>query len=130
MLNLTVPEELVQRDFQSLTGRGLRASIGGITYFLGSHALIEEQGICTPRVEEIARRLEAEGKTVIILGTERESLGIIAVTDEIRPDAPRVISQLRAQGIQRTIMLTGDNRETAQRIAEKTGIDELSLIHI
>jgi Cd2+/Zn2+-exporting ATPase len=119
-------EELVQRDFQSLTGRGLRASIGGTTYFLGSHALIEEQGICTPRVEEIARRLEAEGKTVIILGTERESLGIIAVTDEIRPDAPRVISELRAQGIQRTIMLTGDNRETAHRIAEKTGIDEFS----
>ncbi|MBI1803399.1 MAG: cadmium-translocating P-type ATPase [Ignavibacteriae bacterium] len=112
------------QNFETLTGRGVKATVNGVAYFLGSHALIEEQGICSPRVEEALCRLEDEGKTTIVLGSDEGPLGIIAIADEVRSESKEIVEQLHAEGIQRVIMLTGDNRGTATAIAAKIGIDE------
>lgn len=114
----------VYQQFESLTGRGVRAMIDGVTYIVGNHALIEEEKICSPRVEELLQKLEGEGKTAIILGTEKETLGIIAIADAIRAESSRIISDLHAEGVKKVIMLTGDNEGTARVIAKRTGIDE------
>lgn len=117
-------DNITNQRFESLMGRGVKATVDGTTYYIGNHELIEEQGICTPKVEQSLRRLEAEGKTAIILGTEKEVLGIIAIADTIRPEAPDVIRELEKQGIEKLIMITGDNEGTAQAIAQKVGITE------
>jgi Cd2+/Zn2+-exporting ATPase len=70
-----------------------------------------------------ARKLEEEGKTVVLLGDEKAIIGIIAVMDKIRDGAFKAIPAIRKSGI-RTVMITGDNRRTAKAIAEKIGIDE------
>jgi len=117
-------QNITHQRFESLMGRGVRATVDGTTYYIGNHDLIEERGICSPRVEQSLRKLEAEGKTAIILGTEKEVLGIIGIADTIRPEAPDVMQELRRQGIEKLIMITGDNEGTARAIAQKVGIDE------
>lgn len=117
-------ENITHQRFESLLGRGVKATVDGTTYYIGNHDLIEERGICSAKVEQSLRRLEAEGKTAIILGTEKEVLGIIAIADTVRPEAPDVMRDLRRQGIEKLIMITGDNEGTARAIAEKVGINE------
>lgn len=111
-------------QFEALAGHGVRATIAGSTFIVGNHAFIELRGICSPRVEQIIQRLEAEGKTAIVLGTEQEAIGILGIIDELRPESPAVIRALHQRGIQKCIMLTGDNEGTARAIAAFVGIDE------
>jgi Cd2+/Zn2+-exporting ATPase len=99
--------------------------IDGCPYIVGNHALIEERGICTPEVEALLGRLEGEGKTAIILGTPEEVLGVIALADLPRSESARVIAELRAQGIRRIVMISGDNEGTARHVAAQFGIDEV-----
>jgi Cd2+/Zn2+-exporting ATPase len=68
--------------------------------------------------------LEREGKTVVLVGTETELLGIIAIADEVRPASKRAVERLQELGIERVVMLTGDNEGTARAIAEQVGVDE------
>ena len=117
-------DNLTYQHFESLTGRGVRATINGVDYVVGNHALIEEKKICSPRVEELLQKLESEGKTAIILGTDKETLGIIAIADAVRAESVSIIGDLRDEGVQKIIMLTGDNEGTARVIAARTGIDE------
>jgi Cd2+/Zn2+-exporting ATPase len=117
-------DHLAYQQFESLTGKGVRATVDGVAYIVGNHALIEEKKICSPKVEELLRELEGDGKTAIILGTEQQALGIIAIADAVRSGSTRITGALHAQGIERVIMLTGDNEGTARVIAGRTGIDE------
>ncbi len=78
---------------------------------------------CIDVLEDVVPRLEADGKTVVIVGTERRPLGVIAVADRVRPHAAWAVSQLQAQGV-RVVMLTGDNEGTARAIADEVGIEE------
>ncbi len=116
------PDEV--SDFQALTGRGVRARIDGRYYQLGNHRLFEERGLCSPAVEAVLDRREAEGKTVIILGDERRVLGLISIADQPRANARETIARLRALGIEHITMLTGDNHGTARAIAARLGVDE------
>ncbi|OYR38763.1 cation-translocating P-type ATPase [Halorubrum sp. Hd13] len=68
--------------------------------------------------------LESEGKTVVLVGTETELTGAIAVADEVRRDSKRAVERLRELGVERVVMLTGDNEGTARAIAESVGVDE------
>ncbi len=111
-------------DFQALTGRGVQARIDDRYYQLGNHRLFEEGGLCSPAVEAVLNRREAEGKTVIILGDAQRVLGLISIADQPRANAREAIAHLRALGIEHITMLTGDNRGTARAIAEHLGIDE------
>ncbi|WP_199197235.1 heavy metal translocating P-type ATPase [Chroococcidiopsis sp. CCALA 051] len=78
-----------------------------------------------PTTPELSQHLEAEGKTVIWVARESEIIGIVAVADTLRPKAVEVIKRLKQLGIEETIVLTGDNQRTADRIAQSVGIDRV-----
>jgi len=120
-LGITWPEV---EAFLSQTGRGVQARIEGRTYFIGNHRFAEEVGFCSPDVEAILADLERQGKTAVVVGTEMDAIGIIAIADQVREQVPRLLQQLGAAGIQKLIMLTGDNRGTAEAVAKRLGIDE------
>lgn len=107
--------------FESLLGRGVKGDIDGVTYYLGNHRLIEELGVCSPKVEAILQAMEGNAQTAILLANQDDVLGVIAVTDALRPEATTAIKRLNALGVT-TIMLTGDNTFTAQRIGDEVGI--------
>ncbi|NHN46047.1 cation-translocating P-type ATPase [Halostella sp. JP-L12] len=73
---------------------------------------------------DVLADLEREGKTVVLVGTETELLGAIAIADEVRPASERAVQRLRELGVDRVVMLTGDNEGTARAIAEQVGVDE------
>ncbi|MDQ7774039.1 MAG: heavy metal translocating P-type ATPase [Elusimicrobiales bacterium] len=109
--------------FESLTGRGARAAIGGRAHYVGNHRLIEEIGACSPAVEAELERLEKEGKTAVALAVEKETLGVIGVADTVRPHSAEAIRDLHALGVA-SALLTGDNQATAAAIAAQVGIDD------
>ena len=109
--------------FTALAGRGVRGEIGGQTYHLGNHRLVEELGLCSPALETELDRLERQGKTVVLLLDPSGPLALFAVADTVKSSSRKAIEQLHALGV-RTLMLTGDNPHTAQAIAEQVGIDE------
>jgi Cd2+/Zn2+-exporting ATPase len=120
--------------FQSVAGKGVRATVEGTTVHIGNQSYFET--VLDPAVVDgldgsldRLRSLEAEGKTAVLLATERERgvsvEGWLAFTDTIRPGAAEMIAELRALGVEHIVMLTGDNERVAQRIAESVGIDEV-----
>ncbi|HEC13333.1 MAG TPA: cadmium-translocating P-type ATPase [Acidiferrobacteraceae bacterium] len=121
--SLSIAQPTIE-GFQALTGRGVEGRIDGQLYRLGNHRLFEELNLCTPEVEARLERREAEGKTVVILGSEQQILGLITIADGIRSEAPTAIRRLRRLGIDHIVMLTGDNRGTARAIADQLEIDD------
>ncbi len=112
-------------EVQSLTGRGLRASLDGRTYWIGNQKLMEEAGVLLPAdAIDQARSLEASGRTVMWVAAERVPLGLIALADTLRPEARRTVKALKKAGILHTIMLTGDNARSASAIAAELGMTE------
>ncbi len=110
--------------FTALTGAGAKAEINGRTWYIGNPDLFAEMGNIPIDVTKRVKRLQAEGKTVILLGNEDGIRAIFALQDTLREDAVDVITRLHAMGIW-TVMLTGDNIETAKRVAERLHIDEV-----
>jgi Cd2+/Zn2+-exporting ATPase len=108
-------------NFEALPGRGVKGDIDGMTHYLGNHRLIEELGVCGPDIEAILQTIENAAQTAILLATREKVLGIIAVADVLRPSAAQAIKRLGELGIT-TVMLTGDNQLTAQRIGSEVGI--------
>lgn len=114
---------LESTDFSALVGAGAKAEVGGRTIYIGKPALFEELGLNVQAIPD-AERLKNEGKTVILVGTEKSIIGIIAIRDEVRLQARGVIDQLHRMGV-KVIMLTGDNKVTARAIAREVGVDEV-----
>lgn len=110
--------------FSSLPGRGARGEVGGQRVYIGNLRLFEERGISTAPILEHVNRLQEEGKTAMIVGTDQGYLGIIAVADEVRETSRRAVAELKRVGISKTIMLTGDNEATARAMAARVGMDE------
>ena len=110
------------RQFESLTGRGIRGIVGTTRYYAGNRRLLSEQGISvSPQLEQEAERLTAEAQTVIWLADEHEALAIAAIADRIKPTSRPAIAALQRQGIE-VHLLTGDNESTARAIAAQAGI--------
>ena len=110
------------KDFESLTGKGIRGRIGTQTYYAGNEALLNEKGISVPQgLQEKAQKLTAEAKTVIWLADENRILALTAIADTIKSTSPSAIRYLQERGLT-VYMLTGDNEETARAIAGKVGI--------
>ncbi len=114
-------------NIENLAGKGIQARVeaaevlvGAIRAFTGDAAA--EKG--KPLAETIAR-LEAAGQTTVIIRRAGKFIGVIALADEPRPLAGEVMKRLRAQGIKRLVMLTGDNTSVARRIAEKLAITDV-----
>jgi len=109
------------QDFDSVTGRGVRAVVGGRAVLVGSRRFLEEAGVGSAPLEEAAVRLEAEGKTAMFVAVDGDPAGLVAVADTPKDDAARSIRALRDRGLE-VVMITGDNRRTAEAIARQVGI--------
>lgn len=113
---------LPMEEFESLTGLGVRGKINGTYYYAGNRRLLETHHLTvSPALTEEAARLSQEAKTVIWLADSQQALGLVAIADRIKPTSKEAVRQLQKMGIS-TYMLTGDNPETAQRIAAQCGI--------
>lgn len=113
---------LPMEEFESLTGLGVRGKINGTYYYAGNRRLLETHHLTvSPSLTEEAARLSQEAKTVIWLADSQQALGLVAIADRIKPTSKEAVRQLQEMEIL-TYMLTGDNPETAQRIAAQCGI--------
>ena len=116
--------------YLSVTGQGARATIGGHPHFIGNHKMAHEAGVCTPEIEAILSGIEAKGQSLAILGhaphegCSGKILGIIAIADTLRPEVTEALRLIHAAGIEKVIMLSGDNQRTASAIAKQAGIDQ------
>jgi len=137
-------------NFESLTGKGVRADLDGVTHYAGKPALFEELGFdlehvhlsadggqiteaaqsrcadredCLDLLADVVPRFQREGKTVVLVGTEDELEGVVAIADEVREEAATAVERLQDRGVT-CVMLTGDNEGTARAVAERVGVDE------
>lgn len=109
--------------FEAVPGMGARAIINGKSYCIGSMALCGSPGVLGKEAEGRIKDLEGQGKTVILLNGEKDLMGIIAVRDELRPEANNTIKRLKDIGIRSVIMLTGDNAQVAGAMSKEAGVD-------
>ncbi|HLF20001.1 MAG TPA: cation-translocating P-type ATPase, partial [Bacteroidota bacterium] len=116
-------DDVVIEHFESVPGKGVRATVNRRHFTLGNHQFAEELGVCSPQVERILAELESKGHTAVILADERQALGVISVADTIRTESKTALESLHKLGVRQTILLTGDNRGTAQHIASRLGFD-------
>lgn len=124
--NITFKDKVIE-EFTSVTGKGIKGTVDRVTYYIGSPKYLDgimSTGIPSNINAEISR-LQDEGKTVMAVGTESEMLALIAVADEVRESSREVISRLHELGIEKTIMLTGDNSGTAKAIGMEAGVTEI-----
>ena len=115
------PDSVAAQDFVALAGRGVQAEVGGVTYVLGNHRLIEERGQCSAALEALLERHERAGRTVTLLATPDRVIALFAVADTIKPSSREAIASLQALGIT-PVMLSGDNQATASAVADEAGI--------
>ncbi len=118
-------EAIAAEDFQSLTGAGATGRVQGKQYFIGSPAMFAEKQVALADAEARIEALQADGNTVVVIGTGQAAHGLIAIADPLRPEAQEAIADLKRAGIHKVIMLTGDNPRTAKAIAAQAGIDEV-----
>jgi Cu+-exporting ATPase len=111
-------------DFQAQTGRGVVGTVDGRAVLLGNATLMKEHGIDLAALEPQADTLRREGQTLMFAAIDRKPAGIIGVADPIKPSTPAALRALKADGLS-IIMLTGDNRVTAEGVASRLQIDEV-----
>lgn len=110
--------------FESITGKGVKASWNGKTYYAGNRRMLAEKGITiSPVLSEKAEAFAQEAKTVIWFADEQQALATYAIADRIKETSKKAIAELQQRGIS-VVMLTGDNEQTARRIAAEAGIAE------
>ena len=108
-------------DFEAISGRGVTGTINGIHYYAGNQALMDEHQIDISTAEADLSRLADEGKTPLLFAAEQQYLGIIAVSDVVKPTSREAIRQFKEMGIN-VVMLTGDNKRTAEAIRRQLNI--------
>jgi Cu+-exporting ATPase len=111
-------------DFQSITGKGASARIDGRSVAIGNTRLLEDLSIDIRSLTTRADEMRTEGQTVMFVAVDGKPAGLIGVADPIKASTAEAIEGLHAQGI-RVVMLTGDNRRTAEAVARKLGIDQV-----
>ncbi|MGI8740850.1 MAG: copper-transporting P-type ATPase [Gammaproteobacteria bacterium] len=112
------------KDFQSITGQGIRGTTGGREILIGNHRLLQEAKVDPEILTGRAKALRGQGQVVILVAVNGRPAGLIGVTDPIKPTAHEALRILRDEGI-RVVMITGDNRVTADHVARELGIDEV-----
>jgi Cd2+/Zn2+-exporting ATPase len=118
-----VPRQVA--NFTAIQGKGATCSIDGRNYWIGSHRFLEERQEETPAIHDVMEQLASRGQSVIVIGNEQRVIGMIALADALRAETRGAIEQLRNSGIEHIVMLTGDNRATAEAVGQKAGVDEL-----
>jgi Cu+-exporting ATPase len=112
------------QDFNAPTGKGVTGRVGGRPVALGNAKLLADFGSDAGPLTKRAEELRAEGATVILAAVDGRAAGLLAIADPIKSNTPDAIRALKEEGI-RIVMLTGDNRTTAQAVAAKLGIAEI-----
>ena len=113
------------REVEVIKGYGIKAKVKNYTLAIGNWKLLESINIDIPKeISEYAISREKAGNTAIFAAVDGEVSGVFSVADQIREDAKRALADLRKNGIKRIIMLTGDNRHTAEAVATELGLDE------
>lgn len=110
--------------FEALFGRGVTGIVNGRRYYVGNTRLMAEKNIDISAAEADFTQLSDEGKTVMYIADDKHVTGIVAAADVIKPSSPEAIKRLKSMGID-VVMLTGDNRRTAEVIREQAGVDEV-----
>ena len=111
-------------DFQSIPGKGAEARVSGRGVKVVSPGYVREQGISIDEKNEQIEALSSQGKTIVYVLIDDELKGAIALADIIRPESSKAIARLKEMGVQ-TMMLTGDNRDVAEWVADEIGLDEV-----
>lgn len=111
-------------EFQSLTGRGVTGQVDGHSVALGTALLMDDLGIQFGSLAETAETLRQDGQTVMLVAIEGREAGLLGVTDPIKASTPEAIADLHREGVD-IVMLTGDNRLTAEAVARRLGIDRI-----
>jgi len=111
-------------NFNSVTGKGVKAEVEGKEVLVGSRKLMESNNIDTADFEDELQRLENEAKTAMLAAADGKMLGIVAVADALKEDSVQAIAELKKLGLE-TAMITGDNQRTAEAIAREVGIDHV-----
>jgi len=109
------------REFDSVTGRGIEATADGRAVLVGTRQLLAERGVDASRLEADGVRVAKQGKTAIYAAVDGTAAGLVAVADTVKEDSPRAVQALRDLGLE-VVMITGDNRRTAEAVARQVGI--------
>lgn len=114
-------------DFTSITGKGIKGTVDNQSYYVGSPSLFEEllAGGIPNDLKTLITELQNQGKTVMVSGTSKHIMALIAVADVVRENSKAVINKLHSLGVQKTIMLTGDNLGTAKAIGAQVGVSDV-----
>ncbi len=112
------------KDFEALPGHGVRAKVDGRQLALGNLKMMNEDGIALGDLEKESQRLADEGKTPMFVAVNGQAAGVVAVADTVKEDSREAIAQLKRLGLE-VVMLTGDNRRTAEAIAKQVGVDRV-----
>lgn len=110
-------------DFQALSGKGVQASVDGQRAFVGNSRLLEDATI-EDQLQQQMVQLQKEAKTVVLVGQQQQVIGLIAIQDTPKETSEKAITALKSRGL-KTVMLTGDNQQVAQAIADEVGIDDV-----
>ncbi|MGQ0612686.1 MAG: heavy metal translocating P-type ATPase [Planctomycetaceae bacterium] len=113
------------QDVAVLAGKGAEGLIEGRRYRVGSRRWLKEQETDVAEARGLLEELSGPGRSAVFVSSDRHVCGVLSLADAIRPGAREALDALRALGIERTVMLTGDNRPTAEAIARETGVDEV-----
>lgn len=111
-------------DFQSFTGRGVRGQVQGRQIALGNARLMTESGIATELWAGSVETLRKQGQTIMMIAIDGKAAGLLGVADPIKKTALKALTELQQEGI-KVVMLTGDNRTTAEFVAQSLGIDQV-----
>lgn len=113
---------------RAIPGKGIVAEIDHVSYWAGNRALLAELGVVVDHtVLATLEKLEQEGKTTILVGTEAKILGVIGIADKIRESAVKALAMLKKQGVERFVMLTGDTKLVANAVGHKLGLAEADI---
>jgi Cu+-exporting ATPase len=111
-------------EFKASPGRGVTASVEGRQVVVGTPRLLEERGVDISPIRPALAQAQAQGQTAVLVAADRQAVGVVALADRLKPDARPTIEQLRRLGLQ-PVLLTGDNRRTAEAVAREVGIDDV-----
>ncbi len=112
------------KSFESITGKGVRGQVDGRAVALGNQSLFEDWSMDVGALLNRADTLRSEGQTIIFVAVDDQPAGFLGVADPIKSSTPEAVERLHQEGVE-LIMLTGDNRTTAQAVAHKLGIDQV-----
>ena len=122
VLGIEVPEP---QQYEQIQARGVKATVEGRVVLVGNPALLAEAGVAVPAAEATTAAAAAGSSTPVHVAVDGRFAGIVRIADALRPGAREALAALKASGVKRTVMLTGDNAATARAVAQQLGIDEV-----